>query len=79
MGFRSEIEKIANHSTYNKENTQTLMFSATFKEEIQRMATAFLKNYFFLSVGIVGGASQDVTQEFIEVDKFKKRAKLGVG
>ena len=41
---------------------QTLMFSATFPEEVQHLAVEFLENYLFLAVGIVGGASSDVTQ-----------------
>lgn len=56
---------------------QTLMFSATFPEEIQRLATKFLKNdYLFLAVGIVGGACSDVEQKFYQVQKFDKRNKL---
>jgi probable ATP-dependent RNA helicase DDX4 len=52
------------------------MFSATFPEQIQELASMYLKNYLFLTVGIVGGASTDVEQEFIEVTKFKKREML---
>lgn len=55
---------------------QTLMFSATFPEEIQRLASKFLNNYLFITVGIVGGACSDVQQVFYEVDKFAKRQKL---
>lgn len=78
MGFLDTITKVANHETLKKENVQTLMFSATFPEEIQRLAATFLRDYIFLTVGIVGGASTDVEQEVIEVGKFKKRNKLGV-
>lgn len=52
------------------------MFSATFPEEIQRLASKFLNNYLFITVGIVGGACSDVQQVFYEVDKFAKRQKL---
>ncbi len=31
---------------------QTLMFSATFPKEIQRLAGDFLNNYVFLTVGV---------------------------
>ena len=78
MGFKTNIDEIAKHPTFNKESCQTLMFSATFPDEIQRLASTYLKKYVYLAVGIVGGASSDVDQEFIEVDKFKKRAKLAV-
>lgn len=73
MGFRDSINKICTHETINKENVVTLMFSATFPQEVQMLASNYLKNYLFLTVGIVGGASTDVEQEFIEVSKFKKR------
>jgi probable ATP-dependent RNA helicase DDX4 len=73
------IEKLMNHETMSERNTrQTLMFSATFPDEIQSAASQFLNNYVFLSVGIVGGASTDVEQQFFEVTKFKKREKLNV-
>lgn len=52
------------------------MFSATFPEEIQRAAGAFLKNYIFVAVGIVGSACSDVEQQFYKVSKFEKRQKL---
>lgn len=52
------------------------MFSATFPEEIQRIAGKFLDNYIFVTVGIVGSASADIEQVFYQVDKFKKRNKL---
>jgi probable ATP-dependent RNA helicase DDX4 len=40
MGFMPDIERLENHmSMPNKEKRQTLMFSATFPEEIQRAAS----------------------------------------
>jgi probable ATP-dependent RNA helicase DDX4 len=76
MGFRDTIDQICNHATMTKENVSTLMFSATFPESIQQLAGQYLRNYIFLTVGIVGGASTDVEQEFLEVTKFQKRTKL---
>lgn len=52
------------------------MFSATFPEEIQRMAGKYLHNYIFVAVGVVGGACTDVEQTFHQVNKFDKRGKL---
>jgi probable ATP-dependent RNA helicase DDX4 len=78
MGFNEKIKEITTHRTLDKEKVQTLMFSATFPEEIQRLAGTYLRNYLFLTVGIVGGASTDVEQDFVEVGKFKKRGKLTV-
>ena len=55
---------------------QTLMFSATFPDDIQTAAQDFLNDYLFLTMGMVGGACSDVQQEFYEVAKFDKREKL---
>jgi probable ATP-dependent RNA helicase DDX4 len=76
MGFRETIDKVCSHSTLHKERLTTLMFSATFPDEIQRLAGQYLKNYLFLTIGIVGGASSDVEQEFIEVPRREKRQLL---
>lgn len=52
------------------------MFSATFPEDIQRLAAKFLHDYIFVTVGIIGSASQDVEQVVHKVNKFGKRSKL---
>lgn len=77
MGFKPDIDRMMNNETMPGVGEKLmLMFSATFPEEIQRMAGQFLNNYLFLTVGIVGGACSDVTQEFLEVTRFSKRGKL---
>ena len=47
---------------------QTMMFSATFPANIQRLAGDFMGDYIFLTVGRVGSASENVTQtvEYVE-------------
>ena len=51
------------------EKRQTLLFSATFPDQIQSFAAKFLrKEYLFIKVGIVGGACSDVTQRLIQVE-----------
>jgi len=53
------------------------MFSATFQIGVQKAAAAFLKpNYIFVSIGVVGGACNDIHQEFIQVERAEKRGKL---
>lgn len=52
------------------------MFSATFPDDVQRIANEFLEDYVFVTVGIIGGACEDVEQKFYEVERFKKREKL---
>lgn len=77
MGFAPEIRKmVQNPNMPEKGQRQTLMFSATFPPEIQRLASDFLDNYLFLTVGIVGGANSDVEQTFYQVAQFDKRKKL---
>jgi len=55
---------------------QTLMFSATFPKEIQRLAASFLYDYIFLAVGRVGSTTDLVTQKFIKVDESDKNSVL---
>ncbi|XP_030602460.1 putative ATP-dependent RNA helicase DDX4 isoform X1 [Archocentrus centrarchus] len=78
MGFEPDMRRlVGSPGMPSKENRQTLMFSATYPEDIQRMAADFLKpDYLFLAVGIVGGACSDVEQTFVEVTKFSKREVL---
>ncbi|XP_013855252.1 putative ATP-dependent RNA helicase DDX4 [Austrofundulus limnaeus] len=78
MGFEPEMRKlVGSPGMPSKEDRQTLMFSATYPEDIQRLAADFLKtDYLFLAVGIVGGACSDVEQKFVQVSKFAKREQL---
>lgn len=78
QGFLPEVRNImANAGMPPKGQKQTLMFSATFPEEVQRLATEFLADdYLFLSVGIVGAANTDVDQNLHRVPKFEKRKEL---
>lgn len=77
MGFEPEIRKIVEQFGMPKKGQrQTLMFSATFPEEIQRLAGDFLQDYLFLTVGQVGGTTTDIEQRVIEVGEYEKREKL---
>ena len=76
-GFKDDINRLVrNPDMPGKRDRQTLMFSATFPDDIQRMASDFMHEYLFLTVGIVGGACRDVTQFFHQVSQFEKREKL---
>jgi len=66
MGFLPQIKNCVYHKTMSR-SRQTLMFSATFPTQIQRLAGEFLNNYLFLTVGVVGGACTDVRQIFHNV------------
>jgi len=77
MGFMPDIRRcVSNVSMPSKNLRQTLMFSATFPEEIRRSARDFLHNQLFLQVGLVGGACTDVKQSFYQASKFEKRDQL---
>jgi len=52
---------------------QTLLFSATFPKEIQRLAADFMSNYIFLAVGRVG-SSTDLIVQHIEYVSGEKSA-----
>ena len=77
MGFGPQINEIISNSEMPpKTQRNTLMFSATFPEEIQRMASQFLHDYLFLTVGRIGGTCSDVQQTIIQVPGSQKRNTL---
>lgn len=55
---------------------QTLLFSATFPKEIQRLAADFMHNYIFLTVGRVGSSTDLIVQHIEYVAANDKRAVL---
>ncbi|KDO19091.1 hypothetical protein SPRG_15570, partial [Saprolegnia parasitica CBS 223.65] len=71
MGFEPQIRRIVEQEDMSRER-QTFMFSATFPREIQRLASDFLRDYIFLTVGRVGAASKDVKQTVVYVDPQDK-------
>ena len=55
---------------------QTLLFSATFPKEIQRLAADFMHNYIFLAVGRVGSSTDLIVQHVEFVPSHEKRQVL---
>jgi len=77
MGFEPQIRRIVEDDNMPKTGErQTLMFSATFPKEIQRLAQDFLRNYIFLAVGRVGSTSENITQKVVWVPEEDKRSFL---
>ena len=77
MGFGPTINNIISNSEMPPKGSRTtLMFSATFPKEIQQMASAFLNDYLFLTVGRVGGTCADVQQIILQVAGSEKRSTL---
>jgi hypothetical protein len=64
MGFEPQIRRIVEQEdmTSSDEGRTTWMFSATFPKNIQMLATDFLKNYIYLTVGRVGSTSENIVQ-----------------
>lgn len=75
LGFKGAVMELANQCGMPADH-QTLMFSATFPEEIQQLARDLLKDYIFITVGRVGGANWDIQQLIYPVSQNEKRDKL---
>lgn len=74
MGFEPQIRRIVEGEDMPPTGERkTLMFSATFPKEIQRLAASFLHDYIFLAVGRVGSTTELVTQKFVRVDEADKQ------
>lgn len=76
MGFEPQIREIVeNHGMPEPGDRQTIMFSATFPEDMQNMALDYLDPaYMQIRVGEVGTVVSDIDQHFVDVgheDKFK--------
>lgn len=77
MGFEQQIRRIVDEDHMPPcGSRQTLMFSATFPSEIQKLAQDFLNDYIFLTVGRVGSTSENITQNFLWVAEHEKRGAL---
>ncbi|MBA0861259.1 hypothetical protein Goshw_026174 [Gossypium schwendimanii] len=77
MGFEPQIRKIVEQMNMpNRGVRQTMLFSATFPREIQRLASDFLSNHIFLAVGRVGSSTDLIVQRVEYVLESDKRSHL---
>jgi len=77
MGFEPQIRRIVEQEDMpNTNSRQTLMFSATFPREIQKLAGDFLHEYIFLRVGRVGSTTENITQKLEYVEERDKKSLL---
>lgn len=77
MGFEPQIRRIVEGENMPRSGErQTLLFSATFPKEIQRLAADFMHNYIFLSVGRVGSSTDLIVQHIEYVAANDKRQVL---
>ncbi|KAK4874494.1 hypothetical protein RN001_013854 [Aquatica leii] len=59
LGFEPQVRSVCNHV---RPDRQTLLFSATFRKRIEKLARDALKDPVRISQGLTGQASEDVTQ-----------------
>ncbi|CAM0910124.1 unnamed protein product [Alopecurus aequalis] len=77
MGFEPQIRKIVDGMGMPRKSVrQTMLFSATFPPQIQRLASDFLSKYIFITVGRVGSSTDLITQKVEFVTNEKKRTYL---
>ncbi|KAF0903442.1 hypothetical protein E2562_027865 [Oryza meyeriana var. granulata] len=77
MGFEPQIRKIVERMNMPRKSVrQTMLFSATFPPEIQRLALDFLSNYIFITVGRVGSSTDLIMQKVELLSYGEKRGYL---
>jgi len=77
MGFEPQIRRIVEESGMPpKGQRNTLLFSATFPKETQKLALDFLHDELFVQVGVIGGTTENITQKFYKVSHAEKPSKL---
>jgi len=74
MGFEPQIRKIVSQI---RPDRQTLMFSATWPKDVQKLASDFLKDYIQVNIGSMElTANTNITQVVEVCSDFDKRTKL---
>ena len=73
MGFLPDISRILNLLPKDR---QSLMFSATFSEEIKRLAANFLRDPVLVEVAQRNSTADNVIQEIVQVHESEKGAAL---
>ncbi|XP_022882364.1 DEAD-box ATP-dependent RNA helicase 52C-like [Olea europaea var. sylvestris] len=77
MGFEPQVRRIVQQMEMPPPSArQTLLFSATFPTEIQRLASDFLSNYIFVAAGKVGSSTDLIVQRVDFVPDMDKRDHL---
>ncbi|KAI9079452.1 hypothetical protein K1719_038534 [Acacia pycnantha] len=77
MGFEPQIRKIVLQMDMPPPGArQTMLFSATFPEDIQKLAADFLSNYIVLAIGRIGSSTELIVQKVELVQDMDKRDHL---
>eukprot|EP00658_Telonema_sp_P-2_P013319 TRINITY_DN15045_c0_g1_i1.p1 TRINITY_DN15045_c0_g1~~TRINITY_DN15045_c0_g1_i1.p1 ORF type:complete len:625 (+),score=151.83 TRINITY_DN15045_c0_g1_i1:158-2032(+) len=73
MGFEPQIRRIVEQCDMpSKDQRQTLLFSATFPAEIQKLAQQFLREYVWIAVGRVGSTTGSIEQRLVRATNDKR-------
>lgn len=70
LGFEPQVRSVCNHV---RPDRQTLLFSATFRKWIEKLAKDALSNPVKISQGILGQANEDVTQHVLLVNSLEEK------
>ncbi|PWW73817.1 DEAD-domain-containing protein [Tuber magnatum] len=75
MGFEPQIRKLLQSSDANEDDDQqVLMFSATFRKAVRKLARDFLSDDFIqIKVGRIGSTHENITQRVLWVDEQRKK------
>ena len=77
MGFEPQIRQLVEQRDMPRTGErQTMLFSATFPKEIQRMASDFLHDYVFLTVGRVGSSTELINQTVCYVPSYYDKTQM---
>lgn len=70
MGFEPQVRDIVREMRMTSQGRQTMMFSATFPKNMQRLAQDFMgDSYVWLSLGRVGSTSENITQRILPTER----------
>ncbi|GMH58055.1 hypothetical protein TrST_g7741 [Triparma strigata] len=75
MGFEPQINNIVVQGGM-KRDRRMLMFSATWKDQVKKMATKYMKEYIFVGVGRVGSPTENVRQDIVLCSSSDQWVKL---
>lgn len=77
MGFEPQIRQICEGFDLPVSGERrTLMFSATFPDQVQNIAQKYLRPYVFVAVGRVGSTTDSITQRLVQASSNDKRTKF---
>jgi len=81
MGFEPQVREIVERAGMSRsldkhQRRQTMMFSATFGNAVQRMAGDFLEDYIFITVGRVGACAETITQTLLYAEEGKGKTRM---